>query len=167
MTDAPQTVADGAVVLFRYTLKNDAGEVLDEAPADDPMPYLHGAGNIVPGLERALTGKKVGDAFDVEVAPKDGYGERTGTTPQPLPRSGFPADVELRPGMSFAAQLEDGQYVMLWVTEVQEDVVLVDPTHPLAGETLHFSVEIMGLREATDEEKAHGHPHGPEGHDHH
>ncbi len=167
MTSTPETVEDGTVVLFRYTLKNAAGEVLDEAPADDPMPYLHGAGNIVPGLEREMSGKKAGDAFDVEVAPEDGYGEKMGTTPQPLSRDGFPDDVEIREGMSFAAQLEDGQYVMLWVKEVKEDVVMVDPNHPLAGETLHFSVEIVSLREATEEEREHGHPHGPDGHEHH
>ncbi len=167
MSSAPETVADGTVVVFHYTLKNDAGEVLDEAAADDPMPYLHGAGNIVPGLEREMAGKKPGDSFDVTVSAEDGYGPRQAVEPQPLPRSGFPDDVEINVGMSFAAQLDDGQYVMLWVKAVEEDMVLVDPNHPLAGETLHFSVEILSLRAATEQERDHGHPHGVDGQEAH
>jgi FKBP-type peptidyl-prolyl cis-trans isomerase SlyD len=167
MDTRPDTVSDGTVVFFRYTLRNDAGEIMDEAPADDPMLYLHGADNIVPGLERAMAGKKAGDAFDVTVPAADGYGERMEAGPQPLPRSAFPDDLELDPGMSFAAQMEDGEYVTLWIADVQEDTVLVDPNHPLAGETLHFSVEILSLRAATEHEREHGHPHGPTGHEGH
>lgn len=159
------SVADGLVVLMEYTLKNGEGEVLD-ASEGEPLAYLHGAENIVPGLEAALTGKAVGDELSVKVAAADGYGERVGGGAQPIERSSFPADAELFEGMSFAVETEQG-VMPLWVVEVQEEVVMVDANHPLAGVELNFDVKVVAIREATDDEKEHGHPHGPEGHDHH
>lgn len=159
-------VADGKVVTFHYTLSNASGEVLDTSTDGDPHPYLQGAGNIVPGLERQMEGKTVGDKFKAEVPPEEGYGLREGPGPQPIGRDSFPGDVELEEGMVFLAQAPDGQSMPLWVTEVKDDVVFVDTDHPLAGETLFFEVEIFGIRDASAEEIDHGHVHGPGGHHH-
>lgn len=154
---------DGKVVVLRYTLKNDEGDILDEATKDDPFPYLHGAENIVPGLEKALEGKGVGDSLEVVVSPEEGYGEREGE-PQTVPRAAFPKDMPVEEGMQFFAADEEGHEMPIWIIGVEGDQVIVDGNHPLAGETLHFSVEILGIREATRDEKAHGHPHGVDGH---
>lgn len=160
-------IADGKVVVLHYTLRNDAGEVIDSSDGDEPMAYLHGAGNIVPGLERALAGKSAGFSGKVRVAPADGYGERVNTPPQPVPRSSFPPHLELEPGMRFTAQGPNDQYVPIWVVGIEGDKVLVESQHPLAGATLHFDVEVLEVRDATPEEVEHGHPHGPDGHHHH
>jgi FKBP-type peptidyl-prolyl cis-trans isomerase SlyD len=158
------SVQDGLVVSIEYTLKDDGGQVLD-ASEGNPLLYLHGHDNIVPGLEQELTGKNIGDKVDVSVPPKLGYGERVGPGPQAIDRSSFPADAPLHPGINFLIETDDG-HMPLWITEVKEDVVMVDANHPLAGVTLNFSVEIVAIREASAEEIAHGHPHGPGGHHH-
>lgn len=163
MADA---ISEGKVALIHYTLKNDQGEVLDTSDGREPLAYLHGAGNIVPGLERELEGKAVGATFDATVSPEDGYGEREGKA-QAVERKAFPKGLEIEKGMMFQAQTPDGDVVPLWVDRVEDDKVWVDPNHPLAGVTLHFSVEVVGIRAATEEEVAHGHPHGPDGHHHH
>ncbi|MEZ4316464.1 MAG: peptidylprolyl isomerase [Myxococcota bacterium] len=161
-------VADGKVVLFHYTLTDDDGAVLDTSrERGEPMPYLHGASNIVPGLETQMTGKAVGDRFVADVAPEDGYGEHNGMSPQPVPRQEFPPNVQLRPGMQLMAQTEGGQAIPIWIASVEADTVFIDMNHPLAGKTLHFDVEVTGIRDATADEQAHGHPHGPDGHHHH
>lgn len=161
-----ETIREGMVALFHYTLKNDEGQVLDTSDGREPLAYLHGAGNIVPGLERELEGKGAGARFDAVVAPEDGYGERQGKS-QAVERTAFPKGVEIAVGMMFQAQTPDGEVVPLWVERVSEDTVWVDPNHPLAGVTLHFAVEVVGVREATESEVEHGHPHGPDGHHHH
>jgi len=157
------SVRDGLVVIMHYTLKNAEGEELDSSVGAEPLAYLHGADNIVPGLESALTGKSVGDTVNVVVPPAEGYGERVGE-PEQAPKSAFPEGAEIEPGMPVFAEGPNGEPVALWVVEVAEDYVVLDPNHPLAGETLHFDVEIVGIREATEDEMAHGHPHGPDGH---
>lgn len=159
-------IVDGSVALFHYTLKNDAGEVLDTSSGKDPMAYLHGAGNIVPGLEKRLTGCGKGDRFEVRIAAEDAYGERTQEL-QEVPRQAFPKGMDLQQGMMFQAQNQDGDTVPLWVHAVEADVVIVDPNHPLAGVALNFTVEILDVRAATEEELHHGHVHGPGGHHHH
>lgn len=160
-------IADGKVVVLHYTLRNDAGEVIDSSDGDEPMAYLHGAHNIVPGLERALSGKSAGFTGKITVAPADGYGERVSMPAQSVPRASFPAHLELEPGMRFTAQGPNNQHVPIWVVRVEGDSVLVEAQHPLAGATLHFEVEVLEVRDATAEEVAHGHPHGPDGHHHH
>lgn len=162
-----EMIANGKVVLIHYTLTEKGGEELDSSRGQDPLPYLHGEGNIVPGLEQALGGRKVGDKLEVEVSPQDGYGERAGPGPQPVPREAFPAEAELEEGLSIIAEDPDGNATPLWITEVQEQHVLVDANHPLAGRTLCFDVEIVAVRDATPEELEHGHPHGVHGHDTH
>lgn len=159
-------IENGKVASFHYTLKNDAGEVLDSSRGRDPLPYLHGAGNIVPGLERELEGKGVGHTFDVRVEPEDGYGVRRGEA-QAVERTAFPPNVQLEMGMPLQAQTESGEVIPLWVSKIEDETVWVDQNHPLAGVALNFAIEIVSVREATDEEIDHGHPHGPDGHHHH
>jgi len=165
MTDH-SSIADGLVVSIHYTLRDDTGELLDTSSGDEPLVYLHGAENIVPGLERALDGHTVGDRLTVEVAPADGYGEATSKGPQAVPRDQFPADADLFAGMQIYAETESGDGFPLWIVEVSDDQVMLDSDHPLAGATLHFEVEVTEIRPATAEEIAHGHPHGPGGHHH-
>jgi FKBP-type peptidyl-prolyl cis-trans isomerase SlyD len=154
------TVVDGVVVLVHYTLKNDEGEVLDSSADGDPLPYLHGASNIVSGLENALAGKVLGEQLVVRVPPEEGYGEHDPERVSSVPSSAFPEDAELEVGAQFVMQTDDGQPVPVWVTGISDEEVTLDANHPLAGIALNFSVEISAIRPATDEEKAHGHPHG-------
>ena len=158
-------IAENAVALFHYTLTNDAGEVLDSSRGREPLAYLHGAGNIVPGLEEAMEGKKVGDAFKVDVAPEDGYGLHHEGLVQDVPRAAFQGVDEIEPGMSFQAQTPQGVHSVT-VTKVTPETVTVDGNHPLAGQTLHFDVEVTEVRAATEEELQHGHVHGAGGHHH-
>ncbi len=161
------TVTEGQVVLIHYTLKNDQGDVLDSSSGGDPLPYLHGAGNIVPGLENALTGKSVGDEVEVVVPPDQGYGLRDPAAVQEVPRGEFPPDVEIEPGAQFVMQGDGGETMPVWVIAVAEDRVTLDANHPLAGQALHFSISIESTREPTAEEKTHGHPHGLTGNEGH
>jgi FKBP-type peptidyl-prolyl cis-trans isomerase SlyD len=164
---SPGTVSEHMVVSIHYTLTGDAGNVLDSSAGREPLMYLHGAGNIVPGLEKQLAGRSVGDKLTVNVPPAEGYGERQGPGPQPVERGAFPQGMEVAPGMAFMAQSPDGHPFQLWVVDVQGDQVMVDVEHPLVGQTLHFAVEVVAVREATPQEKEHGHPHGLGGHEHH
>jgi len=160
-------LADGFVGIIHYTLKNDAGEVLDSSDGGEPLAYLHGHHNIVPGLENALAGKTTGDSFNVAIAPADGYGEKQGDGPQRVHRREFPKDFPVEPGRPVPVQTEDGQHLTLWITEAKGAYVWVDVNHPLAGETLHFDVEIVAVREALAVELQHGHAHGVDGQAHH
>ena len=154
------------VVSMSYCLNDTQGEELDRADADKPLDYLHGSGNIVPGLESALEGLKVGDKKDVTVNPEDGYGELLADLKMEIDRTSFPADQKIEPGMQFMGELGDGKKHPFNVIEVKDDKVHVDGNHALAGQTLQFSIEIMKLREATPEELKHGHAHGEGGHHH-
>jgi len=158
-------IANQRVAYIHYTLTNDAGEVLDSSREAEPLAYLHGAGNIVPGLESALSGKQVGDRLNVKVAPAEGYGERDEALVQEVPRRAFQGISEIKPGMAFTAQSNRGAMRVV-VTRVVGDMVTVDGNHPLAGETLNFDVEVTEVRPATEEELSHGHVHGPGGHHH-
>jgi FKBP-type peptidyl-prolyl cis-trans isomerase SlyD len=159
-------IQNGKVVDLKYRLKNTAGEVLDESNEKDPFSYLHGAQQIVPGLENALSGLKVGDKKDVTVAPKDGYGEINPTLKMSVKRAQFPKGVELEEGMSFEAAGGDGVGMVFTIEKIEGDDIHLDGNHPLAGQTLHFSVEVLNVRDATEEEVEHGHAHGPHGHGH-
>jgi FKBP-type peptidyl-prolyl cis-trans isomerase SlyD len=130
-----------------------------------PLAYLHGMGNIVVGLEKALTGLKKGDQKKVVVTPAEGYGEHDPRGVQKVPRTQFPTDVEIEPGMMFTAEDEDG-VTQVYVQEVSADHVVVDLNHPMAGKTLHFDIEIVDVRAASATELQHGHVHGPGGHHH-
>jgi FKBP-type peptidyl-prolyl cis-trans isomerase SlyD len=160
-----ESISTNKVVTINYTLRNDAGEVLDSSEDAGPMAYLHGAGNIVPGLEKQLEGKLAGDKLVAIVPPDEGYGEKNGAGPQSIPRAAF-EDVDVHPGMTLVVEDDDGEQMPLRVIAVEADKVLVDLDHPLAGETLHFTVEVVEVRDATAEELEHGHVHGDGGHHH-
>ena len=163
-----ESIAADHVIGIHYTLKNAAGEVIDSSSgATEPLHYLHGHGNIVPGLESQLTGHDVGEKLTVTVQPADGYGERDPRGEHEVPREAFPPDAPLEPGIQLGLRDESGAVVPIWISKVEGDVVHVDLNHPLAGQVLEFEVEIMSVRAATEEELAHGHPHGPDGHAHH
>lgn len=148
-------IADRRVGTFHYTLTNDAGDVIDKSPADAPLSYLHGAGNIVPGLEKALAGKKAGDTLVADVAPEEGYGPRHDGLIQVVPREAFQGVDAVQPGMQFEARTAQGP-LLVTVTKVEEAQVTVDGNHPLAGQTLHFAVEVADVREASAEEQEKG-----------
>lgn len=160
-----QIIEDGKVVTIQYVLKDPSGQELDKSAEDAPLAYLHGAHNIVPGLEKELVGKKPGDKVQATVPPEEGYGIKRGK-PQQIPKSRFPQDAQIRKGMSFMTESPDGRRMALWVTKVMGPMVTVTTDHPLAGVTLCFSVEVLEVRDATEEERAHGHVHGPGGHHH-
>lgn len=159
-------ITDDTVASIHYTLTNAAGDVIDASPADQPLTYLHGAGNIVPGLEQALEGSSAGDRFDVAVAPEEGYGPRHPQLIQVIPRDAFRGVDTIEPGMQFEAEGGQGPQLVT-VTHVDSENVTVDGNHPLAGETLHFAIEIADVRAASTEELEHGHVHGAGGHHHH
>jgi FKBP-type peptidyl-prolyl cis-trans isomerase SlyD len=157
-------IAKNSVVSIEYTLTDAEGAVLDSSKGQPPLTYIHGNGNIVVGLEEALEGKEKGATLKVSVPPAKGYGERDASLSQIVPREMFDIE-ELEPGMRFHAEGEHGTHVVT-VTAVDNDSVTVDANHPLAGQTLNFEVTVMGVRAATEQELAHGHVHGPHGHDH-
>src|SRR5262245_60976102 len=140
----PDQIAPGKVVTMTYTLTGQDGKILDESGAEG-MDYLHGADNIVPGLEKQLLGRAVGDKIKAVVLPMDGYGERKGS-PQKVPRTSFPDDVEIEVGMEFLAEGPGGDPMPLWVVGVGPDTVEIDGNHPLAGLTLTFDVEVLAIR---------------------
>jgi FKBP-type peptidyl-prolyl cis-trans isomerase SlyD len=158
-------IATNKVVEIHYTLTNDEGEVLDSSRGGDPLAYIHGVGNIIPGLERALTGHSAGDKFQVTIAPEDAYGLRDDGLVQSVPRSAFQGVDEILPGMQFQAQSPEGLQLVT-VIDVDGDEVILDGNHPMAGVTLNFDVEVANIRDATAEELDHGHVHGPGGHHH-
>lgn len=161
-------IAQHTVVTMTYTLTNDQGEVLDQADATQPFAYLHGANNIIPGLETRLAGKQANDSLKVTVPPAEAYGEYDERMTQKVPRSmfqGIPED-QIVEGAQFHAQTGAGNQVIR-IAAADADSVTIDANHPLAGVSLTFDVTIMDVRAASDEEVAHGHAHGEGGHHHH
>ena len=153
-------------VYIDYTLTNDAGDVLDSSEGQAPLAYLQGFSNIVPGLENALEGKKVGDELEVQVEAKDAYGDYSVELVQIVPRSAFQGVDKIEAGMQFHASAPDGGVQVVVVREVDDENVTVDGNHPLAGQRLNFKVKVMDVRDATEEELSHGHIHGEGGHQH-
>lgn len=158
-------IAENKVVTLNYTLKDNDGNVLDES-SDGSFVYLHGAFNIIPGLENALVGKAAGEELNVAVSPEEGYGLRDDARIEEVPKSMFENSADIKPGMQFHAQGPDDETVVVTVAEIKDEVVVVDGNHPLAGTELNFDVKIVEIRDATSEEIEHGHVHGPEGHQH-
>ncbi|AQZ82625.1 FKBP-type peptidyl-prolyl cis-trans isomerase SlyD [Acinetobacter calcoaceticus] len=157
-------IANNHVVSFHYKLTNAEGETLDQSQGE-PLAYLHGAGNIIPGLENALTGKTVGEKFTVNVPAAEGYGEYNPDLVQEVPAQMFQGVENIQPGMQFQAQTDDGVQIVT-VKAVEGDNIVVDANFPLAGQDLTFEVEIVEIREASEEELDHGHVHGAGGHHH-
>jgi len=153
------------VVLIHYTLKDDAGAVLDSSAGGEPLAYIQGHGNLVAGLEKALEGKQDGSSLMVSVAPAEGYGKHDPKLIQRVPKRTLQGSGEIKKGMQFQGRTDDGMRVFT-VTAVMGDMVTLDGNHPLADKTLHFDVQVVGVREATAEELEHGHVHGAGGHHH-
>jgi FKBP-type peptidyl-prolyl cis-trans isomerase SlyD len=165
MSIESEMVLKDAVVSLDYTLRLEDGEVIDTSEGREPLEFLQGHGQIIPGLEQALYGMKVGDERQVEVPPADGYGEHSSEAFQLVEHSVFPPDMALEVGMGLQMHDGEGNQMIAYVSEVREDGVMLDFNHPLAGQTLFFDVKIAGLRPATPEELDHGHVHGE--HHHH
>jgi len=154
------SISDGRVGIVHYTLTNSDGEIIDSSQGRDPMPYLHGAQNIIPGLEKALEGKVADDEVKVVVAPEDGYGEADGIEPQRVKRSDLPKGQEWTVGTPLNADMGDGNVIQLWVCKSEGAWVWLTANHPLAGVELHFDVKVVRVREALPGELEHGHPTG-------
>ncbi|WP_260963291.1 FKBP-type peptidyl-prolyl cis-trans isomerase [Pseudomonas citri] len=159
-------IAANKAVSIDYTLTNDAGEVIDSSAGGAPLVYLHGAGNIIQGLEKALEGKTAGDELNVTVEPEDAYGEYSAELVSTLNRSLFEGVDVLEVGMQFHASAPDGQMQIVTIRDLDGDDVTVDGNHPLAGQRLNFKVKVVDIRDASQEEIAHGHVHGEGGHHH-
>ena len=157
-------ISKNTVVEIMYTLKNDQGEVVDTNIGHEPMVYLHGHQQIVPGLEEALEGKEKGNKVSATVSPEKGYGQRRDDMVQVVDSQMFGGQ-DVQPGMQFHAE-SNGHPILITVAKVEGDQITIDGNHPLAGENLHFVVEVGNLREASAEEIDHGHVHGPGGHHH-
>jgi FKBP-type peptidyl-prolyl cis-trans isomerase SlyD len=149
------------VAAIHYTLTDNEGNVLDSSAGRDPLHYIHGIGNLIPGMEEGLEGKTKGEKFNIKVSPEKGYGVKSDELLQQVPRSAF-GDQPVEVGMQF--QTNQGSVVT--VTKIGLDAITVDANHPLAGVELNFDVEVLEIRLATEEELAHGHVHGPGGHHH-
>jgi FKBP-type peptidyl-prolyl cis-trans isomerase SlyD len=165
MTSDSTAIGDNSVVSFHYTLRDDTGTFTESSQADSPVVYLHGAGNIVPGLEKELAGKKSGDKLTATVTPEQGYGQRNENAVQRVPLKHLATRGPISVGQMVVVNTREGgrQARVLKVGHFNVDL---DLNHPLAGRTLTFDIEIVDVRAATDEELAHGHAHGPHGHGH-
>jgi FKBP-type peptidyl-prolyl cis-trans isomerase SlyD len=160
-------IKDGIVVSLDYTLRLDDGEVVDSSEGDAPLEYLHGYGQIIPGLEKALVGLTVGNSKKVIVPAAEAYGDVDMEAFEIVPRSMFPDDLELEEGLELSLRdAETNEPFDASIAEIRETEVMLDFNHPLAGEALHFEVHISALRPASEEELAHGHAHGEDGHHH-
>lgn len=157
-------ISQNKVVTIHYTLKDDAANVLDSSAGKEPLSYLHGHHNIIPGLEAALEGKTEGEKFDVRIEAKDAYGEYDKTLTQTVPRNMF-GEHDPEVGMQFQAQTASGPQIVT-VSAVEGENVTIDANHPLAGKPLNFEVSVEGIREASEDELDHGHAHGEGGHAH-
>lgn len=158
-------IAENMVVILDYTLKDDEGNTLDSSNNGD-FAYLHGAQNIISGLENALHGKAAGDEVAVAVSPSEGYGERIDSMVQIVPRDMFEEGQPVEVGMQFHAESPEGETIVVSITSIEGNDITVDGNHPLAGVNLNFDVKVIEVRDATEEEIAHGHVHGPGGHHH-
>jgi FKBP-type peptidyl-prolyl cis-trans isomerase SlyD len=151
-------ISDNKVVFIHYTLTNTDGELIDKSQDGQPLGYIHGAGNIIPGLESALSECSVGDDLQVEVEPAQGYGERQEGLVQDMPIGAFDGVESIEPGMRFQAESDQGMRI-IEVMEVTDEVITVDGNHPLAGVALSFKVRVELVRDASAEELEHGHVH--------
>ena len=154
-------ITKNKVASIHYTLRDNEGTIIDSSEGRDPLHYLHGAGNLIPGMEEGLEGKAQGQKLNLKIEPEKGYGEKDENLVQKVPLSAF-GDQEVKPGMRFSTN----QGGVVTVTDISPDSVTVDGNHPLAGVPLNFDVEIVEVRNATDEEISHGHVHGQGGHQH-
>ena len=158
-------ITKNSVVSFSYLLKNSEGQKLDSTTADAPHSYLHGHKQIVPGLEIAMEGLKVGDKKEVQLTVEESYGKVNPDLRLKMPREKFPPEMKIAPGLKFEANVGNNNHIFTVVSE-EDNAVNIDGNHPLAGQALHFAVEVLEIRDATAEEITHGHAHGEHGHSH-
>jgi len=158
-------ISKGKVVSMHYALTDVTGEVLDSSEGQAPLDYLHGYGNIIAGLEKALEDKEAGEKLKAVIPPEDGYGIREEALVKNLPLSSFQSPDEVELGAQFQAETSEGPRLAT-VTKIEDKTVTVDLNHPLADQTLSFDIDVVDVRDATEEELAHGHVHGPKGHGH-
>lgn len=159
-------IASNKVATLHYTLKDDKGALIESSVGNEPLAYIHGIGNLIPGLEEKLEGKQAGDKLSVVVKPEDAYGERDEELIETVEKAEFDAGEELEVGKEFQYDDEDGNVFHVRVVKIDGDNVTVDGNHPLAGQTLAFDVEVVSVRDASKEELEHGHVHGEGGHHH-
>ena len=159
-------VSEQKVVTMNYEVADDQGQLIDRSEEGGPLAYIHGNGQLIPGLESALEGRGKGDKVAVDVPPEQGYGERDEEGVQTVARTQFDDSVEIEVGMQFEAQDDDEGHQIVTVAAVDGENITLDTNHPLAGKNLRFDVEILDVRDASAEELSHGHVHGPGGHDH-
>jgi len=158
-------IEKNSVVEIHYTLTDDQGETIDSSAGQQPLPYIHGIGALIPGLEKELEGKEAGDKLKVVIGAADGYGEYNQDQVFEVSKSGFQGDEDLEVGMQVQLETDSGPAIAM-VTEIEGDSVTLDLNHPLAGMELSFDVEVISVRAASPEELSHGHVHGPGGHQH-
>lgn len=158
-------IAKETIVSLDYTLKNDAGEVMDTSEGREPLTYLHGVGSLIPGLEKVLNDKEAGEKLTVKIEPEEAYGKRNEALIQEVELKQFEEPKEIKEGVQIQVETSAGANIAV-VTKLENEMVTLDMNHPLADMTLHFDVEVKAVREATKEEIEHGHVHGPEGHEH-
>jgi FKBP-type peptidyl-prolyl cis-trans isomerase SlyD len=162
------TITKNKVALIHYTLKDESGEVLDSSEGREPLAFIQGIGNIIEGLEEKLEGKTVGDRIETTISPEKAYGLRSEENVHIVPLSSFQADGDEKLVEGMQVRVETNEGVSLAdVAKIDGEEVTLDLNHPLAGETLHFTVEVIDVRDATKQELEHGHAHGPGGHHHH
>ena len=157
-------IEKNTVVSAEFRLFDRNGQLIDSSETNGPLVYLHGAEQLLPALEEALDGHAVGDELSVELTPEQAFGERVEALVDRAPRANFPGVEQIEPGMRFQTQLEDGQQIVVTVTDVDDEWVTVDGNHELAGMDLRFELKVADVRAASEEEIAHGHVHGPDGH---
>ncbi len=153
------------VAILNYTLKDKDSNIMDQSD-DATFSYIHGSKMLIPALENALEGKQAGDKVNLVIEPENAYGERDENRVQRVPRKMFPPEQELEVGMPFSSATPEGKAVNVVITAIEEHEVVIDGNHPLAGMALHFDIELIEVRDASEEELAHGHVHGPGGHQH-
>lgn len=158
-------VAAKKIVSIEYTLKDDDGNIVDSSKGGDPLVYLHGANNLIPGLEKQLEGKSSGDELNVRIPPEEAYGNRDDAKVESVNKSMF-GDENIKVGAQYHAAGPNNEHFVVTVVDVKDDMVTIDANHPLAGVHLNFEVKVVEVREATEEELSHGHAHGPGGHQH-
>lgn len=158
-------ITAGKVVLMDYTLTDDDHEVIDSSKGQEPLAYIHGAGQIVLGLEKAMEGRSVGDSFKVSVSPEEGYGVSDESNIAVIPADQIEGVDELEVGTQLHTMTDEGEQTVV-VTKIEGNDITIDGNHPLAGLTLNFEITVRGVRDATEEEIAHGHAHGEGGHHH-
>ena len=158
-------ITSGSVVVFDYTLTDDEKDIIDSSTGSEPLAYIQGEGQIVPGLEKAMEGKKAGDSFKISIAPEEAYGLHDPENISVVPADQIEGGEELEEGMQLHTEGEFGEQTVM-ITKIVGNEVTIDGNHPLAGMTLHFDIVIRDVRAATEEELEHGHVHGEGGHQH-